>query len=200
MKKTLLLTALLISSTSYANMYVKGGMSLTPSTNTMIDKGRSIISMDADQVKFDDQGVGFKLGLGYYISDSVSFELDLEKDGISMSYGLGMNVRLYNTDKFNFYTTLGFGKVMYDDDILSNPKDTTTTYYDYRMEDSVMKFSLGFGVEYDINENYSVYTTLEHVEYGELNVEYDITNTPTGDLYLQVSPNTKMEVGVKYKF
>ena len=202
--KKLILTALLLSSTSYADVYVKGGVSLTPTTDTFIKRNQPTWSYNdiAKTTKFDDQGIGFNLGLGYNVSDSFSVELDLEKDGISLSYGLGMNLRLFKYNKLSLFTNFGVGIVMYDDDVLSGHHTTTyTTYYDYEIKDSGMKISLGFGVEYDITEKYSVYTSLEYTENPEITTSFRNQGGPViGDLNVKVDNNTKMEVGVKYKF
>ncbi|MHA1540668.1 MAG: outer membrane beta-barrel protein [Alphaproteobacteria bacterium] len=172
-------------------------MSLTPTTKTILKPNQPDMWGDADQGEIADQGMGFNLGLGYNVSDSVSFELGLEKDAISTSYGLGMNVRLYNTNKFNFYTTLGIANTMYDDGIISNPK---SNYFYNLKESTAMKFSLGLGVEYDITEKYSFYTSLERVEYSGIITDFGVGSTNMGELDLSVAPNNKISVGAKYKF
>ncbi len=201
MKKTLLLTTLLLSSTSYANIYVKGGLSFTP-TKTTYDRRQNQYSSSGniEETKIDDQGVGFNLGFGYNFTDYFSVELDLEKDGISMSYGLGLNVRFYNTNKFNFYTTLGIANTMYDDEILSNDETGGFNYKYEMIESEATKFSLGLGVEYNINEKYSVYTLLERVEYGDIRSKYSPSFASGDEIDVSIAPNNKISVGAKYKF
>ena len=198
MKKTLLLTTLLLSSTSYANMYVKGGLSLAPSTDTLLDKANSV-NWNITRTKFDDQGTGFNFGLGYQLTDSFSIELGLEKDKISMSYGLGFNVRLFKYNKFSLFTKANVGMVKYDDGILSAVDDVGDVIEYNLVESSAMKISLGLGVEYNINDKYSVYTSLERVEYDEITTHWEKPGID-GISDVGIAPHNQISVGAKYKF
>ncbi len=202
--KKLLLTAMLLSSTSYANMYVKGGIGMYSGTDTTYDRRANQFSSTGsiEETEIDDQGIGFNLGLGYNFTDSFSVELDLEKDAISMLYGIGFNVRLFKYNKLSLFTKAGISMVMYDNDILSNEKGIAGFNYTYEMtETEAMKFSLGLSVEYDITEKYSVYTSLEYAEYSDITANYFTGGMLTGGpIEVSISQNTKMSVGVKYKF
>ncbi len=198
MNKTLILTALLLSSTSYANMYVKGGIGMYSGTDTFInpkDVGWNDLFTGGGgkDTKFDDQGIDFNVGLGFQITDSFSAELDLLKDNISMSYGLGLNLRLFKYNKLSIFTKAGISMIMYDDGILSNPSPINPPTLD---DKEAIKLNLGFGVEYELNDSFSIYSSLDINEYSDITVRYNINTTGKA----KVDNNAKMSVGVKYKF
>ncbi len=177
MKKTLLLTTLLLSSTSYANFYARGGIGTFRTTT--IEIAKEPISGTFPDLTIKEQGTNFNLGFGYNITDSFDVELGFEKDNISMSYGFGFNVRLFKYDKFSFFTKAGIAMVMYNDDVLLYSMDTE---YTTKIEESdAPRFNLGIGVEYDVSDNFSIYSAFDINTYSDMKMSFTDTN-PSGGL------------------
>ncbi len=204
MKNTLILTALLLSSTSYANMYVRGGIGSFRSTTTEIAKEPS--SGTFPDLTIREQGTNFNLGIGYNITDSFDIELGFEKDSISMSYGFGFNVRLFEYEKFSFFTKAGIAMVMYNDDVFLYSMNNTE--YTTKIEESdAPRFNLGIGVEYDISDNFSIYSAFDFNTYSDMKMSFTDTNlVPPSPVItsepalVKVEDNRKISFGVKYKF
>lgn len=99
-----------------------------------------------------------------------------------MSYGLGFNVRLFKYNRFSFFTKAGVAMEVYNDDILSNtysrpfpdfavnPVETQTLKI---TETNAIKFSLGIGVEYELNDSFSLYSSLDFNTYNDVFVKHD---------------------------
>ncbi len=225
--KKLLLTAMLLSSTSHANMYVKGEIGSYSGTEIEFDhyanNNLNLLFM-SESTEINEQGIDLNLGLGYQLTDSFAVELELGKNDIAMSYGLGFNVRLFKYNKFSFFTKAGVAMEVYNDDILSNtysrsfpsnalnPVETQTLKV---TDANAMKFNLGIGIEYELNDSFSVYSSLDFNTYNDVLVKHDYyyayefvsagntlkyEDVHSGEMELKVADNTKMSVGMKYKF